>query len=106
MTKIKIAAKITVSRNKEKTPQNTTLFKTRGFIFEFESININDSPFPEWEPVYGYSKTCLKWPLSKRPKVGFQNQLSLTMQVKSIADCSKGSILQYFRPSLSYHLSF
>ena len=28
------------------------------------------------------------------------------MQVKSIAKFSKGSILQYFRPSLSYHLSF
>ena len=28
------------------------------------------------------------------------------MQVKSIAECSKGSILQYFRPSLSYHLSY
>ena len=27
------------------------------------------------------------------------------MQVKSIAECSKGSILQYFRPSLSYNLS-
>ena len=27
------------------------------------------------------------------------------MQVKSIAECSKGSILQYFRPSLSYLLS-
>ena len=27
------------------------------------------------------------------------------MQVKSIAQCSKGSILQYFRPSLSYQLS-
>ena len=27
------------------------------------------------------------------------------MQVKSIAECSKGSILQYFRPALSYHLS-
>ena len=27
------------------------------------------------------------------------------MQVKSIAECSKGSILQYFRPSLSYQLS-
>ena len=26
------------------------------------------------------------------------------MQVKSIAECSNGSILQYFRPSLSYHL--
>ena len=28
------------------------------------------------------------------------------MQVKNIAECSKGSILQYFQPSLSYHLSF
>ena len=27
------------------------------------------------------------------------------MQVISIAECSKGSILQYFWPSLSYHLS-
>ena len=27
------------------------------------------------------------------------------IQVKSIAECSKGSILQYFRPSLSYQLS-
>ena len=27
------------------------------------------------------------------------------MQVKSIAKCSKGSILKYFQPSLSYHLS-
>ena len=24
-----------------------------------------------------YSKTCVKWPLSKRPEIGFQNQLSL-----------------------------
>ena len=27
------------------------------------------------------------------------------MQVKSIAECSKGSILQNFRPSLNYNLS-
>ena len=27
------------------------------------------------------------------------------MQVKSIAECSNGSILQNFQPSLSYHLS-
>ena len=24
-----------------------------------------------------YSKTCVKWPLSKRPKIGFQDQLAL-----------------------------
>ena len=44
---------------------------------------------------------------SKRtPKNGFQYQLSLIlMKVKSIAECSNRSILQYFRPALSYHLS-
>ena len=46
-----------------------------------------------------YSKTCVKRPLSKRPKIGIQDQLSLNA-------CSKGSILQSFRPSLNYHLSF
>ena len=40
----------------------------------------------------------------KDPKLVFKTNYRL-MQVKSIADCSKGSILQYFRPSLSYHLS-
>ena len=49
-----------------------------------------------------YSKTCLKQPLSKIPKMFFQDQLSLNAG-KSIAECS--NILQYFRPSLSYHLS-
>ena len=46
-------------------------------------------------------KTCVK-----RQKIGFQDQLSLTvMQVKSIAEFSKGIILQYFLPSLCHHLS-
>ena len=88
-----------------------------------------------------YSKTCVKRPLSKWLKIGFQDQLTLNggqksslgyhlslrslfvyfwvavlhklifkpnyclMQVENIAECSKGSILQYFRSSLSYHLS-
>ena len=40
---------------------------------------------------------------SKRtPKLVFNTDYRL-MQVKSIAECSKGSILQYFRPSLSYN---
>ena len=47
---------------------------------------------------------CVKRPLSNRPKDGFKTDYRL-MQVKSIAECSKGSILQYFRPSLSYYLS-
>ena len=50
-----------------------------------------------------YSKTCLKPPLSKRLKLVFKTNYRL-IQVKRIAECSKGTILQYFRPSLSYHL--
>ena len=42
---------------------------------------------------------------SKKDQIlGFQTDYCL-MQVKSIAECSSGSILQYFGPSLSYHLS-
>ena len=51
-----------------------------------------------------YSKTCLKRPLKKKTKTILMTKYRL-MQVKSIAECSKGSILHYFRPSLSYHLS-
>ena len=51
-----------------------------------------------------YSKTCAKRPLSKRPKIVFNTNHRL-MQVRSIAECSKGSILQYFQPSLRYNLS-
>ena len=50
-----------------------------------------------------YSKTFVKRPFSKRPLV-FKTNYRL-MRVKSIAKCSKRSILQYFRPSLSNYLS-
>ena len=42
--------------------------------------------------------------LKKDKKFVFKTNYRL-MQVKNIAECSKGSILQYFLPSLSYHLS-
>ena len=42
-----------------------------------------------------YSKTCLERPLKKKLKLVFKTDYHL-MQVKSIAECSKGSILQYF----------
>ena len=48
-----------------------------------------------------YNKTCVS---QKERKLVFKTNYPL-MQVKSIAECSKWSILQYFRPSLSYHLS-
>ena len=47
-----------------------------------------------------YSQTCLKRPLSKRPQLGFHDQLSLNASQK-YCWMLKGSILQYFRPSLS-----
>ena len=47
-----------------------------------------------------YSKTCVKWPLSKRPTIGFQDQLSLDAGQK-YCRMLKGSILQCFRPALS-----
>ena len=47
---------------------------------------------------------CSKGHSQKDQKLVFKTNYCL-MQVKSIAECSKGSILQYFRPSLSYHLS-
>ena len=42
-----------------------------------------------------YSKTCLKQPLKKDKTKIFITNGSL-MKVKRIAECSKGSILQYF----------
>ena len=45
------------------------------------------------------TENCVKRPLSNRPEIGFQDQLSLNAGQKYC------SILQYFRPSLSYHLS-
>ena len=54
---------------------------------------------------YMYSKTCLKRSLKITPKLFFSTNLGdyRLMQVKSIAECSNWSILQYFRPPLSYH---
>ena len=56
------------------------------------------------ESMLKYSKTCLKRPLKRRPKLVSKTDYCL-MQVKSIAECSTGSILHFFWPSLSYHLS-
>ena len=51
-----------------------------------------------------YSKTCVKRPLSKDPKLVYKTNYRV-MQVIRITECSKGSMLQYFRSSLSNHLS-
>ena len=51
-----------------------------------------------------YSKTCLKRPLQKKKTLGFQDHFSLNAGQK-YCRMLKESILQYFRPSLSYNLS-
>ena len=45
--------------------------------------------------IMAYSKTCLKRPLKKRPKLVFKNVYRL-MQVKSIAECSKRAFCNAF----------
>ena len=58
---------------------------------------------PKIQLLY-YSKTCLKRTLKKRPIIGFQDRSSLNAGQKYCRMLS-WSILQYFRPSLSYRLS-
>ena len=51
-----------------------------------------------------HSKTCVKPSLSKRPKIGFQDQLSLNA-VQKYCRMLQGEHSAILRPSLSYHLS-
>ena len=53
--------------------------------------------------IMAYSKTCLKRPLKKKTKIGFQDRLSLNAGQKYCRMLQE-SILQYFRPSFSYLL--
>ena len=50
------------------------------------------------------SKTFLKRPLKKKTKIGVIDRLSLNAGRKYCRMLQE-SILQYFRPALSYHLS-
>ena len=71
-------------------------------------INNSRSQIPTTKSRPGMLRTTVKPALSghskRRPKLFFKTDCCL-MQVKSIAECFKRSILQYFRPSLSYHMS-
>ena len=51
-----------------------------------------------------YGKTCLNCHSKRRPKISFQDRLSLNAGQKYCRMLQE-SILQYFRTSLSYHLS-
>ena len=61
-------------------------------------------PFNFFKSMEHMVKPVLSGHSKRIPKLVFKTNYRL-MQVKSIAEPSKGSILQYFRPSLSYHLS-
>ena len=54
-------------------------------------------------PLLNTVKPVLSGHSKRRQKLVYKTEYRL-MQVKSIAECSPWSILQYFRPSLSYHL--
>ena len=45
--------------------------------------------------IIEFSKTCVKQPFSKRPKIVFKTNYH-SMRVKSIAECSNRSILKHF----------
>ena len=53
--------------------------------------------------LHGTIKPVLNGHSQKDQKMFFKTDYRL-MKVESIAECSKRSILQYFRPSLSYHI--
>ena len=61
--------------------------------------NWNQRSRTSWNTEHKISKTCVKRPHSRRPKNGFQDQLSLN------AGQTYCRILQFFWSSLSYHLS-
>ena len=49
-------------------------------------------------------KICFKWPLKKKTKIVFKDRLLLNAGQMYLQNAPMGSILQYFRPSLSYNL--
>ena len=73
-----------------------------------EAMGPRDCVFRTMEVAFTsatFTVTCtVKRPPSKDRKLVSETKCRL-MQAKSIAEYSKGSILQYFRPSLIYHLS-
>ena len=67
-------------------------------LFAYQNTIIYDPTLVDLTSnLFVYSRTCLKRPLKNKTDY-------CLMKVKSITECSKGSILQYFRPSVSYHL--
>ena len=43
-----------------------------------------------------YSKTCVKWPLSKKTQIGFQDQLSLNEGLRVLQNAPRGAFCNTF----------
>ena len=83
--------------HRHKSIRNVHTPKLTVFVISWHQSDYIDMKPHTVRPVLsGHSK--------KHQKLVFNTNYCL-MQVKSIAECSKGSILQYFRPSLCYYLS-
>ena len=67
-------------------------------------IHYSEESTKMWQELLTMIKPVLNSHSQKDQKIVFNTDYRL-MQVKSIAEGSKGGIQQYFRRSLSYHLS-
>ena len=79
-------------------------FRKEHPAFNVDVLNEEELKSPSAKVVCSTVKPVLSGHSKRTQKLVFKTDYCL-MQVKSIAECSKGSILQYFRPSLSYHFS-
>ena len=79
-------------------------FRKEHPAFNVDVLNEEELKSPSAKAVPNTVKPVLSGHSKRTQKLFFKTDYRL-MQVKSIAECSKGSILQYFRPSLSYHFS-
>ena len=58
-------------------------------------LNISYFKFDIDDQTGEYSKTCLKQPLSKRPKIGFQDQISLKETRSATINISKKNLFSF-----------
>ena len=89
-----------INNLEDKIDTNTTIF------ISFPLLTLDPYRWNSWVDIGYYTEIATYSVLSghsKTPqKLAFNTDFRL-MQVKSIAECSMGSILQYFSPSLCYH---
>ena len=70
-------------------------------FFLLGPVLISYDDIPTMTQLELYSKSCVKWPFSKRPKIGFQDQLSLNAGHAQIREHS-AILSTYIKPQ--HHL--